>query len=248
MSLWNKFSVGYNMEKARRKSQRDQNDQTAKIHINIVDDNKEVIGENIVEPLLDFGYSLDQVMTAFKIYKYRTVDEAIYILMRDPETSKYNHRFIKQDIVKGDYEQVVTTSNKCKICGGNAADHADYSSELNTRPDFKLNVESDKNIKETTSNNEHTEISGIVEKKMLPTEHNQKRLFQAREIDIPQETLDLFEDPEVCLICFAEKVSGNNKAQFACGHKFCKACVINHLNTNINNGRVYEYININRYY
>ena len=58
-------------------------------------------------------------------------------------------------------------------------------------------------------------------------------------IEIPPETLELFEDPEVCRICFAEKMIGNNKAEFACGHMFCRKCVANYLTNCISDGKVF---------
>ena len=57
-------------------------------------------------------------------------------------------------------------------------------------------------------------------------------------IEIPKETIELFEDPNVCIICYSEKISISNKAQFTCGHVFCLNCVKNHLRTSITNGKV----------
>jgi hypothetical protein len=71
-----------------------------------------------------------------------------------------------------------------------------------------------------------------------------KKVLAKYEVDIPKETLDLFEDPNVCTICFSERIEENNKAQFSCGHKFCRLCVINHLIININNGKVKKNTNL----
>jgi len=43
-----------------------------------------------------------------------------------------------------------------------------------------------------------------------------------RNINIDKETLDDFEDPNICRICFSEKLEVNNKVELGCGHKFCQ--------------------------
>lgn len=58
--------------------------------------------------------------------------------------------------------------------------------------------------------------------------------------ELPKETLDFFEDPNTCTICFSEKIDARNKAQFACSHKFCRTCVESHLRTHITDGKVSE--------
>jgi len=57
-------------------------------------------------------------------------------------------------------------------------------------------------------------------------------------IEIPPETLDAFENPVICRICFSEKMTGSNKAEFTCGHNFCCKCVTNHLTFPIKDGKV----------
>lgn len=57
-------------------------------------------------------------------------------------------------------------------------------------------------------------------------------------IKIPPDTLELFYHPEICQICFEEKIVDINKAEFACGHKFCKKCVTNYLRNSIVDGKV----------
>ena len=58
------------------------------------------------------------------------------------------------------------------------------------------------------------------------------------QIFIDKETLLAFEDPDICTICFDNKLIGKNFTEFSCGHKFCNTCIIAHLTTNIINGRV----------
>ena len=236
MSLLNRFSVSGNMEKANRKSRdRENQNSTVQIPINLENRqiNREIIWEDIIEPLLLFGYSLEQVMIAFKIYKFQTVDEAIYIMMRDPETGKYCHRFQKTEIKNLDYEKVAGAYSECQICYERREEHINYDGP--DREDTKLDVAQFKNTDYDTTLTNPNKQSSVV----LNESKSQRKALLQPEIHIPKDTLDSFEDPEICRICFAEKASGETKAQFACGHKFCKACVNNHLLTNINNGKVY---------
>jgi hypothetical protein len=252
----NRFSIHNNMEKANKKK-KEMNDTTAKINLQIEErGQKDFIGEEVVEPLLRFGFSIEQIMTAFKIYKFLTVDEAVYILMRDTETGKFHHRFLKMQDMQNEkgYEGVVNiarNNNECMLCGEAVYDHIDFELEHNekeVRIDMNMNTnvnnnnledggkDTSVNFDKTIPQNKTTDISGIsgiMDKKLN---------LQIQQIEIPKETLELFEDPDICRICFSEVLNDNNKAQFACGHKFCKTCVSNHLNTNIVNGKVVKKI------
>ena len=87
---------------------------------------KEFLSEDVVKTLLNFGYTLDQIMTAFKIYKFMTVDDAIHILTKDPETGKCNHRFIPFQQRNGEGYDAVVASNSCMICSESINDNIDY--------------------------------------------------------------------------------------------------------------------------
>ncbi len=90
-------------------------------------------------------------------------------------------------------------------------------------------------------NNENVnknKFNGILDK--IENNNNNKNKIIKKKIDIPSETLCLFEDPDICKICCTVKVVQSNKAEFACGHKFCRKCVTNYLTNSINNGKVYN--------
>jgi hypothetical protein len=207
---------------------------------------REFLGEDLLKPLLGFGYEVDQIMLAFKIYKFGSVDEALSILMRDTETNKYNHRFLSQNINEGGYEDA--RSIFCFLCGEGRGEHIDLELDISHHPQAHIESEiNQKNPKEDNFNDtsiEHersslpmiktSDQSGLIENKL----NSDRKKIQLHKVDIPKETLELFEDPEVCRICFSEVLNTNNKAQFACGHKFCKTCVTNHLSINITNGKV----------
>ena len=68
--------------------------------------------------------------------------------------------------------------------------------------------------------------------------HKNNFIFEFGKIEIPKETLDLFDDPNICRICFSEKVNPNNISQISCGHYFCDNCIKTHITTSIVNGKV----------
>ena len=49
---------------------------------------------------------------------------------------------------------------------------------------------------------------------------------------------EIFDEPDMCKICYANKINEINRVKFDCNHEFCKDCVINYLRTKIMNGKV----------
>ncbi len=47
-----------------------------------------------------------------------------------------------------------------------------------------------------------------------------------------------FDEPDMCKICYANKITEVNRVKFDCSHEFCKDCVINYLRMKIMNGKV----------
>lgn len=124
-------------------------------------------------------------MTAFKIYKFYTIDDAIHTMTRDTESNKFLHKFISSNNIH------------CDICSGDLKDHIEYVEEIDNQPkSVNLSV-----------------------------------------INIQVDS-DVFDDPDMCKICFANKVTEVNRVKFDCEHEFCKDCVINYLRTKITNGKV----------
>jgi hypothetical protein len=203
MSLVNRFSVSYSMEKAKRRSQN--LNQTNKIQIN--PEVPKVLTDDLAEALMKFGFDIDQIVIAFKVYKFTTVDEGIITMMKDPETDKYNHKFLNSFNSEG-YVRIPFNSDKCLICGDIPQSHID-------------------NEHHTTFKDDTRDVSKI----------NTPRI-SIEKVNIPKETLDQFDDPDICRICFAEKIGISNKALFSCEHVFCRNCVFSYLTNNINSGKV----------
>jgi hypothetical protein len=233
------------MEKANKKKQENL-DTTTKVQLNN-EKYKEFLSEDVVKPLLNFGYDLDQVMMAFKIYNFTTVDDAIHILMKDPETGKFHHRFINNTERNNEGYEGVKGSLPCMICGEEMILHIDYDTGNQNSKDIRLDLGMQKRHEEEqkditaqidkTNQNLKTSLNiSIVNDTKINSER--KNQLKIKLVEIPKETIEMFEDPDVCKICFGEVVKESNKAQFACGHSFCKTCVTNHLTVNINNGKV----------
>lgn len=55
-------------------------------------------------------------MMLLKGHPYSTVEEALNLLYRDPDTHKYNHRFFQSN---------TKSSHLCAVCQGNADEHID---------------------------------------------------------------------------------------------------------------------------
>lgn len=248
MSLFDRFSFVYNIDKSGKQSDSEDYDvqtikQRAKAPV------REFLGEETVKPLIGFGFDMEQIMMAFKMYKFTTVDEAVYILMKDPETRKYNHRYVPSNSKQGGgYGRV--KEQFCFLCGEDATLHTQLDGD-SSQMDVKLDVtrkkkpEEEEENKDTStycdrSNNpilKTNDISAILEAK----NNQERKTLQLQKVEIPKEVLELFEDPEVCRICFAEVLNHASQAEFPCGHKFCRTCVTSHLNINITNGKVVIY-------
>lgn len=343
MSLMNYFSIGYQIEKENNKSNFSNKYFRGNLQSEGVPKNN--LNQSVIETLIKFGFELEQIMFAFKIYKFYNLDDAIYIMMKDNETGKYNHRFIKKEVEninnindqeiklenknnsnKNDkknndknFENIADIKNdnlylnieeKCFICGGLQNEHVDYEfkeiklvmdpsisnnnskftnklkdikqniSEVNqSNSNCKINIENDfsKNLNllannksnlgmiiendlnkenflddnnqeiEKNNNNKNGEdkenITNI-DTKLAKSSRNKSTIKKGPimrseiMINIDKETLQAFEDPEICNICFENKLNKDNSFEFSCGHKFCKSCIKSHLTINITNGKV----------
>jgi len=250
MSLIKKFSVGYSIEQS-KKRKREHNDTTVKAALYSEDKTrKEVLSEEIVEPLLSFGYSVAQIVKAFKIYKFTTVDEAIYFLMRDPETKKFNHRFIKTEL-RNDFNshgfKIINEVGLCFLCNEKIEDHiysdvdeGEFKIELGHNNFRNRFVENE--MKNTTFRGDKTNAPILKTLDGVDVIKSPKhRINELKHIEISKNTLDLFENPDVCRICFDAVLDNNNSVKFNCGHAFCKNCVVHHLTVNIKSGKVRIY-------
>jgi hypothetical protein len=318
----------------------------------------------VIQKLVLFGLKIDQIIATHRIYKFTEVEEALNLMMRDPDTNLYNHKFIPMDSnlnkikvthnnskSNEDTENFGLESFKCKICNENYSDHLindlpileeDYLSidKKDTKDKNKENEDLDeerdmdfdmdalnkyndninnsiirnfsfdrttnkerrnslkpinqktyyKNLIGNNSNitikntkterlnkrkselkidsfsiidNSNSKILGNKSKeknnplvynkpKRKSTSKNKSNLTEENKIKlinmkacktykVAEELIELFNNPDICKICYDNKISENNKSTFHCGHFFCCMCVTKYLTTNIVDGKVKEY-------
>lgn len=233
MSLMNKFSVTYNLDRANKKKKKG----------NIKDtlsntNNKKVLTKEVAESLLLLGYELDVIVFLFKIHFYSTVNEALTLFSKDPDTQMFNHKFSPSDKKQNQYKAM---GDNCLICKGIKNEHLDdsyFETEINK---IELLEKSKDNVPYTTAN----------DLTVQPLVHETPSLLSSQEIkpkdqivygkiEISEDTLLLFDTPDICRICFSQKQNPKNIAQITCGHFFCDTCIRVHLTTKIINGKVLD--------
>ena len=264
MSLINKFSVSYNLEQANKRRRHSSSTHT---YIEPKNNRPDILSNEVAESLVKLGFDIETLMMLLKLHSYSTVEEALNLLAKDPDTGKYNHRF---------YQPTSQITTNCVICQGSINEHIDNDllpKDLNGLPHID-----EKKIMNTSSNPNYTNTSKLltstnnydISQTPLISENNPQSLFPGHtnsnnirnsaassavpktpnpsvsnafdfgKIEIPQETLDLFEDPDICRICFGEKVNPKNISQISCGHFFCDNCISFHMTTKIINGKVLD--------
>lgn len=81
------------------------------------------------------GFSLEQIWIAFREYKFNSVEMGVYIMMKDPETKKYNHKFLLRENTFDENNDSFKDNKKinhlklCAICGEAQIDHTDLNFE-----------------------------------------------------------------------------------------------------------------------
>lgn len=189
MSLINFFRIGYQIEKD---NSRDIYNKYQIGNLNSeVSITKNNLSQSVIENLLKFGFNLDQIMKAHKIYMFNNLDEAIFIMMKDNETGKYNHKFIlnekKNNLInkkdsndnavnnnliiemnqfdKNSYLNIMKT---CFICGGLNNEHVDYEFK-----EIKLEIVDNHNCNDKSNNNNNHKNIIIDDIKNDVSENNQ---------------------------------------------------------------------------
>lgn len=155
MSLIDKFTIGFNMEKTKRRSNIANN-----ISIKGISENQELkfLSQELVEILINFGFDLKQIMVAYKEYKFSNIDEACYYLMKDNDTKKYNHKFFKIENEENMKYTNIKNINSCFVCGGEPIEHIYHYD-----PDISLNILTN-NTKNYLNNNQHNSNAGLLNK------------------------------------------------------------------------------------
>ncbi len=155
--------------------------------------------------------------------------------MKDPETGQINHNFI----------ETIAYSPTCKICNYSKSEHSDQVKEEKKEQDQELFGEHQATEKDNKDKIPNRSDNDIQHKKTV--KHNK--------IEFAKELLDQYEEPNLCYICYTNKVDTvTAEKSDRCKHQFCIPCVKNHLTININNGKVnrahitYKHLLFNRYW
>ena len=304
MSLLNKFSVSYNLEQANKKKHHHRNPELSKTAIKT-----NGIRNQVAQNLIELGYDIEILMMLLKIHPFTTVDEALNLLSKDPDSHLYNHKYYNPNKSNSKFNII---DKPCLICQGKKNEHIDditmendientisknnshdNPNELNNKnnninnntltnnnennynnskksstKELKNNISINSKIKNDYSqtplinqenNNKNSLIqsnkilnSGLINNNnkninistsnnlISSSQSDRKKKFDFGKIEIPKETLLLFESPDVCRICFSNKINPNNKAQISCGHFFCDNCIKTYLTNKIINGQVLD--------
>ena len=318
MSLLNKFSVSYNLEQANRKKH---NAFLSKTGIK-----SNGIRNQVAQDLLELGYNIESLMMLLKIHPFTTVEEALNLLSKDPDTHLYNHKYYNPNIKPNskfniidepclicqgkknengndyDYEiendklnsntinnnelgnsnkiisNKISYNNSNNINNDNNGININQSKEIKNMTNPKLNTQTNNDFSQTPFvqnenntnninsiiqstnknpnntlnnnksnniglNNNNTKNINIYTSNLISSTSSQserKKRLDFGKIQIPKETLLLFDSPDICRICFSNKVNPNNIAQISCGHFFCDNCIKTYLTNKIINGQVLD--------
>ena len=106
---------------------------------------------------------------------------------------------------------------------------------VNSRSEFNeiISVNDCDTIAQNNINNTHESQDSRVKL-------NNSKLPKYCKVNIPKETLKLFDNPKMCPICFNGEINKNNIAQEHCQHKFCDKCINTYITGKIVNGEVLE--------
>jgi hypothetical protein len=198
-----------------------------------------IISEQVFNDLITYGFSFDKIFLAFTLHKFKTINEAISVLTRDPSSKKFKQSFLMKE----------NDNLKCELCDNVAKDHYNYEAD-SEKIEITVNIETNK-LALLADNNESSylhlqakDTSLVIGEKENNVEisifdiHPSNKLKICQNIKIPNETLDSFEDPLICSICFDNKLNSEYEVKLQCGHQFCITCVQNYLRNKVNNGDV----------
>lgn len=227
--MLDKFSVS-NWAKKKKKQESNPNYNESGINLNGVSSvTKKGLSNEVCSDLLAIGFNMDQILTAFRIYKFQSTEEAIYIMTKDIDTGKYLHSYLANE------------NFLCSICNESEKEH----NIINEDPEMNMiKVSENEELQVLSRRKAQDEKEKTSEFLRSPYNNNLKLSTDLAHIKIqlPQNVLEELEDPNLCRICFSTSMNTINSRKFNCGHQVCKACIKQYLTIKIINGKV---ININ---
>jgi hypothetical protein len=113
--------------------------------------------------------------------------------------------------------------------------------KLNLKQDMNKKISEKKIEKEEVNkeliNNDDESVNSKENNSIKEEENFDEKL---KKYGIEQETLKQFKDPDICNICFENKVNKENISQKCCQHYFCDKCIKKYLTYQRNKGIVLE--------
>jgi len=203
---------------------------------------------NVISDLCEMGYDIDSLSLLLENHKFNTVDEAINLFSINPLTKKYNHKFYK-----------LKKSEKCGICNDKYETH--NNCDINEKNEIIIPPKLSNNYNSNTAKTLNLEDSYRIDTELKPfnisnkkiNKNNQKQKprrlktnksnksnksdFIYGKIKISAETQKLFENPNICTICY-EKLINKNNISHLCNHFFCDNCIKTYLTNKIISGNV----------
>ena len=154
MSIIDQFSIGYRIERQNiQKENANEISNNTKMSKNIrtkTFTRKGTVSADLAKQLVTLGYNIDNIMCLVKNHPFSSVEEAINLIEKNPDSGLYNHYFIgndKSNIKFNSSSENIKTKEeeeKCRICGGKKNEHIDEKDEFQ-----KLVIESKKKYETT---------------------------------------------------------------------------------------------------
>ncbi len=157
----------------------------------------------------------------------------------DSHANHYNLKTFEEN--SGMDENLGIENNITNTDGSRNIVHKRISKELLSESKIELNKENNiKNNKEFKDTKE--EIKNDTEKNndIIIIDVNEDLNTKLKKYGIQEETIQQFNDPNICNICFENQANKDNIAQKCCNHYFCDQCIKKYLTYQINNGNVLE--------
>jgi hypothetical protein len=222
-----------------RGDKRKQSSGQLKAKVSFSPSGKSNVGENkntaeITKHLLEMGYDLEGINKAYVLYKFKNIEQALFIMGEDGETGIFNHQFVPiilDDEYIYDDELIRNNGKACIICGDIRAKHP---------PDLELPVANNATTILDQSNNR---FLGENMQDNMQSLLNSPHIGAAQMKRLSAEFLESLEKEfrgkiNLCNICYAEEINDNNSITLPCKHIFCKSCVKSHLINLINEAKV----------
>lgn len=209
------------------------------------------IREEFIQSLTSYGFKLEQIMITHSKYKFTSVEEALQLMTRDPETKLFNHEFVS------DYANI---NNNIK--SNNNSQYNDAQSNYNGKENNQLNYNNEIPSTAMTRNNNNNitlkclicygEEKDHIDKIDFPIDINQKEKIKKMKNDnlitskkylsqvkktTDLEILNQDYDENMCPICFDNSIE-NDYFSLQCKHRICEQCLKDYLRVNIREGKV----------